>query len=267
MTRSPSAAAPAGEILAEGISKVYTDIAHRQVVVALRDFSLAIRPREFVAIVGPSGCGKTTFLNIVAGFDRQTEGKIQLDGRPIAGPGPDRGVVFQEYALFPWLSVLGNVTFGLHARGIQKAEAEAEAMKWLGMVHLVDFAGKYPHELSGGMRQRVALVRVLANEPTILLMDEPFAALDALTRTVLQRELQDIWQRTNKTVVFVTHNVDEAIFLADRVVIMSRHHVIKRIVPVDLPRPRDVTSDAFNEYRRLAMRELEDELAPRSDAE
>jgi len=252
-----------GRIQCRQAQKIFYDISRHEEVVGLQDMTLDINAGEFVAVIGPSGCGKTTFLNIVAGFEFQTAGEITIDGKAITGPGPDRGVVFQEYALFPWLSVLHNVRYGLIERGISKKAADLTATRWLKQVGLDEFSGKYPHELSGGMRQRVALIRVLANEPTILLMDEPFAALDALTRSVLQKELLALWERSHQTVVFVTHNVDEAIFLADRMVIMShRPSVVKEIVRVDLERPRDVTSDAFNAYRRHATKSLEAEVSP-----
>lgn len=256
-------AATGGRIECRQAQKIFYDISRNEEVVALQDMTIEINAGEFVAVIGPSGCGKTTFLNIVAGFEYQTAGQITIDGKAITGPGPDRGVVFQDYALFPWLSVLHNVRYGLIERGINKREADNTAAKWLKQVGLQEFGNKYPHELSGGMRQRVALIRVLANEPKILLMDEPFAALDALTRSVLQKELLALWERTHQTVVFVTHNVDEAIFLADRMVIMShRPSIVKEIVKVDLERPRDVTSDAFNAYRRHATKSLEVEVSP-----
>ena len=252
-----------GQIQCRQAQKIFYDISRHEEVVALQDMTIDINAGEFVAVIGPSGCGKTTFLNIVAGFEFQTAGQITIDGKTISGPGPDRGVVFQDYALFPWLSVLHNVRYGLIERGVGRREADQTAARWLKQVGLEEFGNKYPHELSGGMRQRVALIRVLANEPKILLMDEPFAALDALTRSVLQKELLALWERTHQTVVFVTHNVDEAIYLADRMVIMShRPSTVKEIVTVDLQRPRDVTSDAFNQYRRHATKSLEVEVSP-----
>jgi ABC-type nitrate/sulfonate/bicarbonate transport system ATPase subunit len=240
-----------GRVQAKDLGKRY--VSRKREVHALDEMTIDIAPGEFVAIIGPSGCGKTTFLNIVAGFERPTAGEIAVDGRPVKGPGPDRGVVFQDYALFPWLTVLNNVRYGLRECGVSKEEATEVASRWLHQVGLEEFAQQYPHQLSGGMRQRVALVRVLVNEPKILLMDEPFAALDAMTRTTLQRELVTLWERTGQTVVYVTHNVEEAIFLADRMVIMSRRPSrVSHVIVIDLPRPRDVTSIAFNEYRRRA---------------
>jgi NitT/TauT family transport system ATP-binding protein len=255
-----------GRIKCDQLRKVFFDITRHQEIVGLGDFTIDIQPGEFITVLGPSGCGKTTFLNIVAGFERCTSGSVLIDGRTVSGPGPERGVVFQEYALFPWMTVHRNVRYGLVERGWARKEADAEADKWLRQVGLREFGNKYPHELSGGMKQRVALVRVLANESSILLMDEPFAALDALTRNALQREVQALWERTHKTVIFVTHNVDEAIYLADRMVIMSsRPGRIKTIVHVDLRRPRDLTSDEFNQYRRFATRQLEDQTTITTD--
>lgn len=249
-----------GRIKCTHLRKVFYDEQTRRDIVALGDFDIDIRSGEFITVVGPSGCGKTTFLNIVAGFEMQTAGELLVDDLPITGPGPDRGVVFQEYALFPWLRVTHNVAYGLVERGRSRNEAHARAEDWLRRVGLQEFGHKYPHELSGGMRQRIALIRVLANDPRILLMDEPFAALDALTRGVLQKDLQNLWQQAHKTVVFVTHNVEEAIYLGDRVVIMSgRPSSIKTVLNIDIPRPRDVTADVFNQYRRQATKQLEEE--------
>ncbi len=249
-----------GRITCDQVRKVYQDRKGRNEIVALGSFSIDVHPGEFITVVGPSGCGKTTLLNITAGFEQQTAGTILVDDKPVTGPGPDRGVVFQEYALFPWLKVAQNVAYGLIERGVPRKEAAQQAEGWLARVGLQEFGSKYPHQLSGGMRQRVALIRVLANDPRIMLMDEPFAALDALTRSVLQKELEVLWEQAHKTVIFVTHNVEEAVFLGDRMVIMSsRPSSIKTIVPIDLPRPRDVTDEKFNEYRKLAAHQLEHE--------
>jgi NitT/TauT family transport system ATP-binding protein len=256
----------AGRIEARNLQKRY--VLRKREVLALDDMTIDVAPGEFVAIIGPSGCGKTTFLNIVAGFEPPSGGEISVDGRPVTGPGPDRGVVFQDYALFPWLSVLNNVRYGLRERGVPKREATEVASRWLRQVGLDESADQYPHQLSGGMRQRVALIRVLVNEPKILLMDEPFAALDAMTRTALQKELVTLWERTAQTVIYVTHNVEEAIFLADRMVIMSRRpSTISHVVEIDLPRPRDVTSVAFNDYRRRATDLLDSALGLRNQPE
>ena len=211
----------------------------RQSLLALSDISLRIEDGAFVSILGPSGCGKSTLLYIVGGFVNPTEGVARVKGRAITGPGPDRGPVFQEFALFPWKSVLGNVTYGLRQQGVPRAEAEAQSRRLIEMVGLKGFEDFYPKELSGGMKQRVAIARTLAYHPAVLLMDEPFGALDAHTRTRLQNDLLNIWERDRKTVLFVTHSVDEAVFLSDKVVVMTRAPGrIKEIVDIDLPRPR-----------------------------
>jgi NitT/TauT family transport system ATP-binding protein len=206
---------------------------------ALSDISLTIEDGAFVSILGPSGCGKSTLLYIVGGFVQPTQGAAKVKGRAITGPGPDRGPVFQEFALFPWKSVLGNVMYGPRQQGVKQAEAEAQSRALIEMVGLKGFEDFYPKELSGGMKQRVALARTLAYHPEVLLMDEPFGALDAHTRTRLQNDLLNIWERDRKTVLFVTHSVDEAVFLSDKVVMMSRSPGrIRQIVDIDLPRPR-----------------------------
>ena len=220
-------------------------------VVALRDVNLTARKGEFVCIVGPSGCGKSTLLNMIAGFDRPTRGDLRLRGQEIVKPGADRGVVFQEHALFPWLTVRQNVGFGMSLRHVPYAEREGRVMEHLKLVGLSEFADMYPEQLSGGMRQRAAIARALANDPEILLMDEPFGALDLLTREAMQRELAKIWMRTGKTVLFVTHGVDEAILLADRVVVFRAHPgAIKKEVDIRLPRPRDPLSREVIELKR-----------------
>jgi len=206
---------------------------------ALRDLSLCVRRGEFLCVVGPSGCGKTTLLSLVAGFDTPTEGQVYCSGQPVTGPGPDRGVIFQEDALFPWLSVAGNVCYALHRRGIPRRQATQQAMHFLELVGLQEFAAYFPGQLSGGMKQRAALARVLANRPQALLMDEPFGALDALSRMEMQQLLLTIWRELAPTILFVTHDVDEAIFLADRVYVMTaRPGRICRQLQVPLPRPR-----------------------------
>jgi ABC-type nitrate/sulfonate/bicarbonate transport system ATPase subunit len=251
-------------ISCRGVSKSYFDVAEGREVVALAALDLDIADGEFVTILGPSGCGKSTLLNIIAGFDQPTSGRVLLDGAPIGGPGHDRGVVFQEYALFPWLTVEQNVAYGLKEQHLPAEEIKERTTSWIRLVGLDGYQRRYMHELSGGMRQRVALSRVLANDPKSLLMDEPFAAVDAQTRTLLQRELEQVWLRTHKTVLFVTHSVDEAVFLADRVLVMTaRPGRVKEIIPIDLPRPRDITSDQFNEYRRLATQLIEEEVTLR----
>lgn len=259
--------APSGErvlISCRGVGKSYFDVAEGREVVALAALDLDIADGEFVTILGPSGCGKSTLLNIVAGFDVPTQGTVLLDGAPIKGPGHDRGVVFQEYALFPWLTVEQNVAYGLREQGLPDAEVKERTASWIKLVGLEGYERRFQHELSGGMRQRVALSRVLANDPKSLLMDEPFAAVDAQTRALLQRELEQVWLRTHKTVLFVTHSVDEAIFLADRVLVMTaRPGRVKEMITIDLPRPRDPTSDQFNEYRRHATKLIEEEVTLR----
>ena len=211
----------------------------RQSHLALSEISLTIEDGAFVSILGPSGCGKSTLLYIVGGFVKPTEGVAKVKGKAITGPGPDRGPVFQEFALFPWKSVLGNVMYGPRQQGVKHAEAEAQSRALIEMVGLKGFENFYPKELSGGMKQRVALARTLAYHPAVLLMDEPFGALDAHTRTRLQNDLLNIWERDRKTVLFVTHSVEEAVFLSDKVVVMTRSPGrIKQIVDIDLPRPR-----------------------------
>jgi NitT/TauT family transport system ATP-binding protein len=247
----------AGRIECRVVRKSYRDSSDGAVV-ALDGLTLDIVPREFLTLLGPSGCGKSTLLNIIAGFEKPDGGDVLLNGHAIERPGPDRGVVFQDYALFPWLTVQDNVEYGLRERGMSRAEMRSASQRLLALVGLTGFERRYPHELSGGMRQRVALVRVLAIDPQIMLMDEPFAAVDAQTRTILQEELERIWMQTQKTVVFVTHSVDEAIYLSDRVVVMTaRPGQVKAIVPIELPRLRDSTSDAFNRYRRELVQLIE----------
>jgi NitT/TauT family transport system ATP-binding protein len=230
------------------LSKTYFDPYAGTKVTAVRDVSLEVPAGEFACIVGPSGCGKTTVLNLVAGFIPATSGDILLDERPVKGPGPDRGVVFQSFALFPWRTVLDNVAFGPKMRGIGKVEREKIAREYLALAKLSDAAGRYPNELSGGMQQRVGVVRALANEPDVLLMDEPFASVDAQTRMTLQEELTRIWQQKRPTVLFITHDVAEAVFLGNRVIVLSKGKVLEQIT-VDLPRPR--AWDALNEDDRF----------------
>lgn len=231
------------------VGKVYE--LNDQRIEALRDANLVVEKGEFVCLIGASGCGKSTLLRIVAGFEPPSAGEALMWSKPIAGPAPDRGMVFQDYGLFPWLSVRQNIGFGPVSRGLPKPELRTLVDRFVDMVGLTRFADAYPHQLSGGMKQRVAIARVLANDAEMVLMDEPFGALDAMTRERLQDELLDIWQRTKLTVLFVTHSIEEAIFLADRVVVMepgpgriaSEHRI-------ELPRPRDVSSPEFNAVRR-----------------
>ena len=221
----------------EHLEKTYFDpFANRQVT-AIRDISLTVDAGDFVSVVGPSGCGKTTMLNTIAGFLAPTAGRIRVDDRVVSGPGPDRGVVFQSFALFPWRTVLDNVAFGPKMRGVPKARRHEIAREYLALAGLSHAAERYPNELSGGMQQRVGVVRALANEPDVLLMDEPFAAVDAQTRMTLQEELTRIWGERRPTVLFITHDVNEAVFLANRVVVLSHGSVLDDIA-IDLPRPR-----------------------------
>ena len=220
-------------------------------VVALQDIQLEIPRGQFVCLLGPSGCGKSTLLNAIAGFAPPTSGRIVADGVPVAGPGPERGMVFQEYALFPWMTVEQNVGFGLEIKGMARAQINQRVAGLLRLLSLEDFAKRYPKDLSGGMRQRVAIARVLALDSPILLMDEPFGALDALTRRNLQDELLRLWAELKKTVIFVTHSIEEAIYLADRIVVMTyRPGTIKRDMLVELPRLRDPAAPEFNALKR-----------------
>jgi len=227
-------------------------------VPAVEDVSFGIETSEFLCIVGPSGCGKSSLLNIIAGFLTPTRGEIRIGGRPVTGHGLDRGVVFQDFAqLFPWRTALGNVTFGLEMKGVAKAEREELARRQLALVKLEKFAQSYPHHLSGGMQQRVAIARALAYNPSVLLMDEPLAALDALTRDEMQRLLADVWRETRKTVVYVTHNVAEAVYLADRVLVMTPHPgTVKADVRIDLARPRNPLSVEFLEHQKMLLHHL-----------
>jgi len=215
------------------------EISGRKSHLALSDINLTVEDGAFVSILGPSGCGKSTLLYIVGGFVNPTQGAAKVKGNVIKGPGPDRGPVFQEFALFPWKTVIGNVMYGPRQQGVPRAEAEAQSRRLIEMVGLKGYENFYPKELSGGMKQRVAIARTLAYHPSVLLMDEPFGALDAHTRTRLQNDLLEIWERDRKTVLFVTHSVEEAVFLSDKVVVMTRSPGrIKQIVDIDLPRPR-----------------------------
>ena len=230
------------------LSKTYFDAYAGAHVNAVRDVSLDVPAGEFVSVVGPSGCGKSTILNMVAGFIPPSSGEIRVGDRSVTGPGPDRGVVFQSFALFPWKTVLENVAFGPKMRGVARPERERIAREFLDLAGLGAAAGRYPNELSGGMQQRVGVARALANEPDVLLMDEPFASVDAQTRMTLQEELTRIWQERRPTVLFITHDVPEAVFLANRVVVLSKGRVLAD-VEVPLPRPRRwdplVASDDF----------------------
>ena len=241
----------------EGVSKSYTEG-----VLALDEVSLELPENSFTCLLGPSGCGKSTLLNMIAGFVEPTTGRILVYGREVAHAGADRGVVFQEYALFPWRTAVENVEFGPMIQGLPKPERRAVARQYLSLVALAEHADKYPSELSGGMKQRVAIARVLANHPSVLLMDEPFGALDAQTREVMQEELLRIWEQDKKTVVFVTHSISESIFLADRIVVMAtRPGTIKEIVDVTTAHPRDRSSGEFVALEREIKRLVREEVA------
>jgi NitT/TauT family transport system ATP-binding protein len=232
-------------------------------LVAIDDLSLEVADREFVSIVGPSGCGKSTLLRVVAGLVEPSSGEVLLNGRRIEGPGADRGMVFQSYTLFPWLTVQGNVEFGSRLKAMAAAQRARVAREYIEMVGLAGFEHHYPKELSGGMMQRVAIARALANDPDVLLMDEPFGALDAQTRIIMQELLVGLWQRTSKTIIFITHDIDEAIFLSQRVYIMTaRPGRIKQTLDVNLPHPRSLdvlTSSAFTTMKRAVLDSIKEE--------
>ena len=247
------------KIEAKGVVKRFGE--SERGVTALDGLDLAVPEGQFLCVLGPSGCGKSTLLFIAAGLEKATSGQVLLDGRPVVGPGRDRGMLFQQFALFPWRTARQNIEFGLEVQGRPKSERVEQTSRWLAMLHLSEFADAYPHQLSGGMQQRVAIARLLINEPEVLLMDEPFAALDAQTRAVLGEELVRVWQATRRTVLFVTHSVDEAIFLADRLIVMTRRPGrIKADLPIELPRPRDPGSDEFNALRRSVTRLIRSEV-------
>lgn len=257
-----------GKIVAEQLGLAYIDQGtpgRSRSNVVLHDFNLSVREGEFLSVLGPSGCGKSSFLNILAGLVPQTRGDVRIDGQILSGVSRKLGVVFQGYALFPWRTVMENIEIGLEIRDVKRAERRAEAARFLSLVGLQAYGDHYPHQLSGGMRQRVAIARALAYGPEVLLMDEPFGALDAQTRESLQSELLGIWEKSAKTVVFITHSIDEAIFLSDRVAIMTRGPGrIKEIVDITLPRPRDDTvrnSTAFLALRQRAWSLLKTEVA------
>ena len=258
------------------VAERFKKIKERPVVLSVRDLkksfgppehehvvfdhvSLDIRRREFVTIIGPSGCGKSTFIRIAAGLDEATGGEILLNGKTISGPGPDRGMVFQGYTLFPWRTVKENVKFGLEMQGRGRDDADSEARQWLEMVGLTRFEDSYPHELSGGMKQRVAIARALANNPTVLIMDEPFGALDALTRCKMQSYLLQIWKRVNVTILFITHDLDEAIYLSDRILVLGVNPGgVREIIENPVPRPRSVAQMISPEF--LALKHRLDQL-------
>jgi len=248
---------PRGRLVLERVS-VRFDGAR---VPVLHDISLTIEPGQFVVVVGPSGCGKTTLLNLVAGMIRPDSGSITLDGVPVRAPGPDRAVVFQDHGLFPWLNVSQNISFAMRMAGATRQQRDRRVAEMLRMVHLVGSAQKLVHELSGGMKQRVAIARALVMDPAVLLMDEPFAALDAQTRTLMHGQVQELWMQTRKTILFVTHSVGEAVRLADRIIVLHAHPGrIRRQITVDLPHPRDFDSPQITELVRLVRSEIEDEV-------
>jgi NitT/TauT family transport system ATP-binding protein len=243
------------------VSRIFTDATTGVETAALSDVDLVIADNEFCALLGPSGCGKTTILNLIAGFDMPTSGSLHVDGAHVVAPGPDRGVIFQSLSLFPWLSAMDNLLFGPRVRGLDLRVERRKAEEMIRLVKLEGFENHLPHELSGGMQQRVAIARVLMNEPRVLLADEPFAALDEYTRRAMQEEFSRIWQRTRATVVFVTHNIEEAIFLADRIVVMGRKPGrVKAILQVDEPRPRSRTSESVMALTRQALDLIQPEI-------
>ncbi len=243
-----------------GVDKTFVT-ERKQQVHALQDVSLGIKNNDFVCIVGPSGCGKSTLLRIIAGLERASTGTVFLQGQPVEKPNKKLGMVFQEYSLLPWRTVADNVSLGLEFAGSPIRERRKVSMRFLELVGLTDFANSYPYELSGGMRQRVAIARALANDPDVLLMDEPFGALDAHTRILLQRELLKIWEANRKTIVFVTHSVDEAIYLADHIVVMSKGPgKLKEIINISMPRPRSRANPLYGQLSARILDMLEEEI-------
>lgn len=239
------------------VGKTYPNTVKR----TLKDINLTIKDEEFICIVGPSGCGKTTLLNLVAGLELPTSGEILLDGKPITGPGADRVVMFQEAALYPWLNVLENVMLGMEFLKIPKQERQKRAMHYLKMVHLSEFIDYPIHQLSGGMRQRVALARALSMDSKLLLMDEPFSALDKQTTNLLRAELEEIWQKNHKTILFVTHSAEEAVYFADRIVVLSENPgQIKEIISCDLERPRKIDEEKFIHIRHQLLELVQKEV-------
>ena len=247
----------------KGLGKTFDS--EQGTVTALKDINFKTHRREFVCVIGPSGCGKSTLIRMLAGLETPTSGEVLLDGKPVFEPGPDRGMVFQGYTLFPWLTVKRNVMFGLEMSGHSKSTAEGEAMDWIGLVGLDKFADAYPSQLSGGMKQRVAIARALANKPRILLMDEPFGALDAQTRSKMQANLLEIWRNIDITVLFITHDLDEAIYLADRILVLKAHPgEVNELIEVSVPRPRNFEQAISPEFLATKKR-LEDLIHPPVD--
>lgn len=244
---------------------------NRAPVTALQNFSVDVKEGEFVSIVGPSGCGKSTFLNVLIGLIPPDSGEMAINGKKIEGPGHDRAMVFQEFGLLPWRTVMNNIELGLELQGVAAKERRETCQKFIDMVGLSGFESHYPHELSGGMKQRVGIARALASDPEVLLMDEPFAALDAQTRDIMQAELLRIWHEAKKTVLFVTHQIEEAVYLSDRVVVMTkRPGRMKKVIDIPLARPRDYemrVTQEFNELKLAIWNELKDELSAGGDEE
>jgi ABC-type nitrate/sulfonate/bicarbonate transport system ATPase subunit len=258
------------KLVIDNVSRIFPAVRGGTPTRALEPTNLSVADNDFVTILGPSGCGKSTLLRMVAGLDTPTTGRILLDGKAITGPGADRGMVFQSYTLFPWLTVSENISFGLRERGVSQRERNDIAKQWLEKVGLTSFANHFPKQLSGGMQQRTAIARALANDPKILLLDEPFGALDNQTRALMQELLLGIWERERKTVIFVTHDIEEAVFLASRTVVMSaRPGRIKADIAVDLPHPRHYTiktSPAFSDLKARLTEEIRVEAVLAAEA-
>lgn len=243
------------------LTKSFVDRNTHKKLVVLKDLSFKVKEREFVCVIGPSGCGKTTLLRIIAGLEKADEGEVLVDSQPIKEPSPEIGMVFQEYALFPWRTIIKNVEFGLEYQGISLEKRGEIAKKYLQIVDLDGWEDKYPFELSGGMKQRAAIARALVNDPKILLMDEPFGSVDAQSRNLLQDQLLRIWEETGKTILFVGHHIDEAIYLADRIIVLTTLPAqIKRVQNIELPRPRNRTSMEFQEIRAKILEEIVEEV-------
>jgi len=238
------------------IVKTYEDPKRKTKLLAIDNVSLEVEENEFLCILGPSGCGKSTLLNMIAGFEKQTSGSVHMNNKLITKPGADRGVVFQQPTLMPWLTVWENVSFHLMLEGVSKAERKKRSLEYIEMVGLKGFENHFPYELSGGMNQRVGIARALMLNPSAILMDEPFASIDAQTKSDMQEELVKLWEKHKITVIFITHSIDEALILGTKVAVMTRRPgTIREMMPINLPRPRDVTSDEFNSYKRR-IREL-----------
>ncbi len=263
--RAPESATP--KVALKDISLSYS-VNTKGRLIALQHINLQVQPGEFLCIVGPSGCGKSTLLHLVAGLHRQTSGEVLIDGKAVQGTGTDRMLIFQELGLFPWLTVAQNVEFGMRMKGVSRGERNSRVDEYLRLVHLHQFKNSYIHQLSGGMRQRVALARALATEPDVLLMDEPFAALDAQTRDLLHDELERIWAETGRTIIFVTHNVREAVRLGDRVALLTfRPGKVKREYPIDLSRPRHLEDLPVASTAREILEDLREEINKSLEAE